>query len=184
MSWLSGAVRPCGPASPIPEPKAIMTNRSTLLLTISAASIVACSRNAPPSTPETREVETTAVTPAPAPGAALTDERAMELGRGYIELLAARDFAQLWQHLAPQPKERFGTVERFRAETEGALNTLGKEVGVISERIEPARQGMVATKLYFRISRYTGNGETPVGLMIGLTNDGSIAGMQLRRGDQ
>ena len=161
-----------------------MTNRFTFLLILSAATIVACSRNPTPTTPAAREVETTLAQPAPAAGAPLTDERAMELGRGYIEMLANRDFAQLWQHLAPQPKERFGTVERFRAETEGALNTLGKEVGVISERIEPARQGMVATRLYFRISRYAGNGETPVGLMIGLTNDGSIAGMQLRRGDQ
>ena len=161
-----------------------MPRISRSLLALSAAGFMAaCSRNPQPSAPETREADTVAVQPAPA-GAPLTDARVMELGRRYIELLAARDFEQLWQHLAARPKERFGTAERLRSETEGGLNDLGKEIGVISESVEPARQGMVATKLYLRVSRYEKSGEVPVRLLIGLTSDGSIAGMQLRRGDQ
>jgi len=151
------------------------------MLTLTAAFLLGCGSNPPPATPDVREAETAPVITA---AQTLTDERVLELGRGYIELLAARDFERLFQHLAPQPRERFVTAERLRSETEGALNDLGKEIGVISETVEPARQGMIATKLYLRVSRYATTGEVPVRLLIGLTSDGSIAGMQLRRGDQ
>jgi hypothetical protein len=39
---------------------------------------------------------------------------------------------------------------------------------------------MLADKVYLRLAHYAGPGDTPVRLLIGLRNDGSIVGMQIR----
>ena len=160
-----------------------MVNRFRSLLTLFAAAfLLACGGNPPPSTPVPEPVQTVAVQPA-ATADGLSDGRAMELGREYVALLHARGFERLWQHAAPEAKQRFGTLDRFRSGGEGALSPLGAELAVLSERVEPARVGMDADKLYLRVSHYAGAAGVPVRLMIGLKNDGSIAGMQVRRAE-
>jgi hypothetical protein len=123
-----------------------------------------------------------AAQPAAADGP-LTDERAMELARGYVELLHARDYERLWRHVTPETKQRIGTLDDFRSGAERTAGSLGAEVTVVSETVEAARAGMVADKLYVRVSHYAGAPGAPVRLMIGLKNDGSIAGLQVRRPD-
>ena len=110
----------------------------------------------------------------------ISDERVTELARGYVELLQAGEFESLWEHLAPEAKERFGTFEQFRSASEGVMNRLGTEITLVEENVEPARLGMVAHKMYHRISHYTGAQGTPVRLTIGLVNDGTIGGMTAR----
>ena len=157
-----------------------MTNRSSALLTLSAAAfLLACGGSPPPATPAPQAVS---VQPAPA-AEGLSDERAMQLARGYVELLHAGDYERLWQHVTPAVRERFGTVDRFRSEGLRALSDLGAEVTVVSERVEVARAGMVADKLYMRVSHYARGPGGPVRLMLGLKNDGSIAGLQIRPAD-
>ena len=159
-----------------------MTRRSTSLLALSAAAfLAACGGNPRPATPAPRTVEAVAV-PTAATAEALSDERAMELARGYVALLHARDYDRLWQHASPEAKQRFGTVERFRSQGERALGNLGTETVIVSERVQPASEGMLADRLYLRVSRYTG-ADGPVRLMLGLKNDGSIVAMQLRRAE-
>ena len=158
-----------------------MTKTPNSLLTLSAAAfLVACGGNPPSSTPAPERVQAAAVQPT-APVGPLSDERAMELACGYIALVHARDYARLWQHMAPEAKQRFGTLDQFRTGGEGALGNLGAEIAVVSERVEPATAGMVADKLYLRVSHYAQSKGVPVRLMIGLKKDGSIAGMQIRR---
>ncbi|HEX2210732.1 MAG TPA: hypothetical protein VHG93_23825 [Longimicrobium sp.] len=154
-----------------------MTERPSGLLVLSAAAFLAACAGTPP-----------AGAPAPQPAVAvpaadavLSDERAMELARGYVELLHARDYDGLWQHMAPEEKERF-SADQFRSESERTVGSLGAEVAVVSEEVQPARAGMAADKLYVRVSRYAGAG-TPVRLRIALKNDGSIAGLQVRPAD-
>lgn len=160
-----------------------MTKKSNSLLTLStAAFLVACGSNPPPSTPVSEAAAAVAVQPT-ATGEGLSDERAMELGRGYVALLHAGDYERLWQHVTPEAKQRFGTLDRFRSGGESALGNLGAETSVVSERVEPARAGMVADRLYLRVSHYAGAGGTPVRLLVGLKNDGSIAGLQIRRAE-
>lgn len=162
-----------------------MTMRSTVLRTLSAAAfLAACGGSPPAAAPAPQPVQAAPVQPAPAaqaPAAALSDERAMELARGYVELLHAGDYDRLWQHVAPAVRERFGTVDQFRGEGVRAMGELGAEITVVSEQVEVARAGMVADKLYLRVSHYAGAPEGPVRLMLGLKNDGSIAGLQVRR---
>lgn len=161
-----------------------MTNRSGSIVALSAAAFaLACGGNPEPSPPEPAAAQLPAVeAPAqqPAASATLSDERAMELARGYVELIQAGDFARLWEHLAPTAKERFGSVEAFQTEGRSISEELGAEVGVVSEAVEPPRAGMQANKLYLRVSHYENRAGTPVRLAIGLMNDGSIIGMQIR----
>lgn len=110
----------------------------------------------------------------------LSEARVMELARGYVELLQAGEYDRLWEHLAPEAQQRFGTLEQFRTASEGVMTRLGTEIVVLEERVEPARSGMVAHKLYHRISNYTGAEGASVRLTIGLVNDGSIGGMTAR----
>ena len=167
-----------------------MTKRYSPLLTLSAgALIMACGGNPPATTPEPETAPAPAVT---APSAAsdarksaaqgheLSDERAKEIARGYVELLKAGNYEQMWEHVTPAAKERFGSFEDFRGEGERIMSDLGTEIGIVSETIEPARAGMLANKLYFRVSHYAGADGRPVRLLIGLKNDGSIAGIQVR----
>ena len=166
-----------------------MTNRSSSLLALSAAAFaLACGGTPEPSTPEPVAVEAPqsqpAQTPAPAAAAAvagtLTDERAMEIARGYVELLHAGNYAQVWEHVTPSAKERFGSLEQFQSEGERVMSDLGKEVGIVSEAVEQPRAGMQADKLYMRVSHYERSSGAPVRMMIGLKNDGSIVGIQVR----
>ena len=156
----------------------MMKRYNTPAILSAVALIAACSGNPPAATPEP------AAAPAPVSSAApvqeLTDERAMEIARGYIELLKARNYEKMWEHVAPAAKQRIGSLEAFREEGERVMTDLGAEIGIVSETIEPARAGMLANKLYFRVSHYAGADGTPVRLLIGLTNDGSIAGIQVR----
>ena len=166
-----------------------MTNRSSALLAVTAAAFtLACGGNPEPSTPEPVIVQTTTVdtaavqTPAQGPAATetLSDERALELARGYVELLQAGEYARIWEHVAPAAKERFGTFERFASEGQRVMEDLGAEVGIVSEGVEPPRAGMQAAKLYMRVSQYERSSGTPVRLMMGLMNDGSIIGVQIQ----
>ena len=163
-----------------------MTNRSSSLLALSAAAFaLACGGTPEPSTPEPVAVEAPETQPAqsPAPAVAanaLTDERAMEIGRGYVELIHAGNYAQVWEHVAPSAKERLGSLEQFQSEGERVMSELGKEVGVVSEAVEAPRPGMAADKLYMRVSQYERSSGAPVRMMIGLKNDGSIVGIQVR----
>ena len=168
-----------------------MQNRSSLILALSAAAFtLGCGGNPEPSPPEPAaqadtaavqaRAEAPAVAPAQAPAAAatLSDERAMELARGYVELLHAGNYAQLWEHVSPTAQERFGSVERFQSEGQRVMSELGAEVGIVSEVIEPPRAGMAANKLYLRVSHYE-RAPGPVRLVLGLMNDGSIIGMNV-----
>lgn len=159
-----------------------MTKASSSLLTLSAAAfLAACGGSPPPSTRAPEPVQAVAVQPA-ATGEGLSDERAMELARGYVELLHAGDYERLWEHMAPATRERIGTLDEFRSGGQRSQGPLGPEVTVVSERVEAARAGMAADKLYVRVSHYAAV-EGPVRLMMGLKNDGSIVAVQLRRAD-
>ena len=159
-----------------------MTYRSGWILTASAAALVlACGGNSPAPGPEPEQLQPTAE--ATATQEELTDDRVIELARGYVELLQARDFERLWQHVSPEARQRIGSLDEFRSGSEAVLNRLGAEVGMISETVEPARAGMVADKLYFRVSHYAGAKEGPVRLLVGLKNDGSIAGFNVQRAE-
>ena len=158
-----------------------MTNRSSSLIALSAAAlVVACASNPPASSaPEVVPVATAEVQATPA-DTNLTDARAMELGRKYAAMFHGRSFDSLWTYATPASKERFGSVERFRTGGEQALTQIGAETGIVSETVEPASAGMTASKAYVRVSNYAGSQGTPVRLVIGLMNDGTIAGMQIR----
>jgi hypothetical protein len=118
--------------------------------------------------------------PEPAFPAALTDARVLGLGRDYAALLHAREYDRLWSHLTPEARSRLGTLASFRTWADQHLDGLGEEQSVIRETMELPREGMRADRLYIRLSRYA---EVPARLIIGLRNDGSIVGMQLRRAD-
>ncbi|MBW3569739.1 MAG: hypothetical protein KY467_01420 [Gemmatimonadetes bacterium] len=159
-----------------------MTRPSTFLLAMSAAAfLAACGGSPPAATPAPEAVPDVTVRPAADEG--LSDARAMELGRRYVALLHARDYDALWQHVTPEGQQRFGTLDRFRSEGERVLSGLGAETSVVSEGVEPARAGIPADKLYLRVAQYAGAEGGPVRLMMALTNDGSIAGLQVRRPD-
>ena len=167
-----------------------MTFRPALLPTLLASAVLAgCASNTPASTPEPASATPAVAQPAPAttaegttapPTAEISDERVMALGREYAALLHAGDFDKLWAKSAPEAQARFGTLDRFKAEGGSVMTNVGAEMGLVSERVEPARAGMLANKLYLRIGHYTKTGETPVRLVIGLKNDGTIAGVQVR----
>ncbi|HEX8359671.1 MAG TPA: hypothetical protein VF613_06185 [Longimicrobium sp.] len=166
-----------------------MMKKSGSLLTMSAAAfLVACGGNPPSAAPTPQAARTppaaagVAVRPV-ATNERLTDERVMDLARGYVEMLHARDFEKLWHAMAPEPKQRFGSLEQFRTGGERILTEFGAEMAVLSETVEPARTGMIADKVYLRSSYYARSGGTPVRMMIGLKSDGSIAGFQLRRAE-
>jgi hypothetical protein len=152
-------------------------SRATFLSTVTF--LLACGGNLPPRIPEPEGPATMAVEVA-ADGGELSDARVMELGRGYAELLYAGNYDQLWQHLTPESKARFGTVDGFRSGGEDAMNGLGAESAVLRESVELPRAGMMADRLYLRVSHYSASAGTPVRLMIGLKHDGSIVGLQLR----
>jgi hypothetical protein len=163
-----------------------MTNRSSSLFALSAAAFtLACGGNPEPSTPEPAVAQSPAAQApaqtsvgAPAADTTLSDERAMELARGYFDLLQAGNFAQAWEHVSPTGQARFGSLDRFQSEGQRILGELGAEVGIVSEAIEPPRAGMAASKLYMRVSRYE-RASGPVRMVIGLLNDGSIIGINV-----
>jgi hypothetical protein len=167
-----------------------MTFRPALLPTLFASAVLAgCASNTPATTPEPAAATPAAAQPAPATtapatatpaSAELTDERTMALGREYAALLHAGEFAKLWEKSSPEAQARFGTVEKFTTEGQGVMTRVGSDMGMVSERVEPARAGMAANKLYIRIGHYATTGQTPVQLVIGLKNDGTIAGLQVR----
>ena len=169
-----------------------MTNRSTAIIALTAAAFTfACGSNPEPVTPPPADVQAPAAqAPAaqppaaetPAPTATLTDERVMELARGYVEMLQDRDWAGVWEHVAPAGKERFGSLETFATEGERVMDELGPEVATVSETVEEPRAGMLANKVYIRVSHYEAAGDGPVRMMIGLLNDGSIVGVGVNRG--
>ena len=155
-----------------------MTERLSGLLALSAAAFLAACAGTPPAGAPEPALQPSVAVPAADADAVLSDERAMQLARGYVELLHARDYDGLWQHMASEEKELF-SADQFRSESERTVGVLGAEVAVVSEEVQPARAGMAADKLYVRVSRYAGT-ETPVRLRIALKNDGSIAGLQVR----
>ncbi len=151
--------------------------------------LFACAGNpspaaAPGVTPVPQRSQPSVSEGAAAPGPEIpSDARVIELGRRYFELLQARDHDQVWSNLTPEARARFASVAEFGSWTESVLDSLGSEVGVIREAVELPRPGMLADRLYFRVSRYAGAGATPVRLLIGMKNDGSIVGMQVRRAE-
>ena len=170
-----------------------MTFRPALLPTLLASAVLAgCASNTPAAapapdaaTPAVAQPAPAAATPAPSAAATaeLTDERVMTLGREYAAMLHAGEFDKLWEKSAPEAQQRFGTLERFRTEGGSVMTNVGSDMGMISERVEPARQGMLANKLYIRMGHYSKTGQTPVRLVIGLKNDGTIAGVQVRQAE-
>ena len=157
-----------------------MTRRSLSLLALpTAAFLLACGGNPAPETPPAADApEATAVQATPSAG--LSDERVMELGRGYAALVHAREWEQVWEHTHPEARQRFESFENFRGAGDQIMSRLGAEMSVVSEHVEPARPGMIAEKVYFRLSNYTGVPGRQVRLMIGVMSDGSIAGLQVR----
>ena len=110
----------------------------------------------------------------------ISDERVLELARGYADLLFAGDYEALWEHVSPEGKARFGTLEAFRSGGQGVMSRLGEEKLIVSENVEPATAGMIATKVYLRVSHYSGAEGSPVRLIIGLKDDGTIGGIAAR----
>ena len=155
-----------------------MTRRYLALLALpTAAFLFACGGNPAPGTPADAPTATAAQAPE---GDGLSDERVMELARGYTALLHAGEWEQLWGHLNPEARDRFESFDNFSGAGAGILARLGAEMSVVSESVEPARSGMIAEKVYLRVSNYTGVPGRQVRVMIGLMSDGSIAGMQVR----
>ena len=153
-----------------------MTRRYPTLLALPvAAFLLACGGNPEPGTPV---AAATAVQATETPG--LSDERAMELGRGYAALVQAAEWTQLWDYLHPEARARFESFENFSGAGDRIVSRLGAEMSVVSENVEPARGDMIAEKVYSRISNYTGMPGRQVRLTIGVMSDGSIAGMQVR----
>lgn len=158
-----------------------MTRRSLSLLALpTAAFLLACGGNPAPETPPADAPAATATVIEATPSDGLSDERVMELGRGYAALVHASEWEQVWDHTHPEARQRFESFENFRGAGDQILSRLGAEMSVVSEHVEPARQGMIAEKVYFRLSNYTGVPGRQVRLMIGVMSDGSIAGMQVR----
>ena len=88
----------------------------------------------------------------------------------------------------PHPVPQQGRAGR-RVQGRGAVLVLGLgpllviSVLVAGFALGKNEPGMVANKLYFRISHYAKAGDSPVRLLIGLKNDGTIAGMQVSRAE-
>lgn len=162
-----------------------MTNRPRPLLTLAAAALLAaCGGNPEPATPaaqaDTAAQASPADTVAAQPAGELTDERAMELARGYVAMLHSRDFAGLWERVTPESRQRFGTFDAFRQAGDQILTNLGAELAVESETVEAPQAGMPAARVYHRVSMYENSETQPVRLSIAMTADGSIAAIQLR----
>lgn len=110
----------------------------------------------------------------------LTDERVTELASGYLDLMHDRAWEQLWEHVAPEGRQNFGSFEEFRTSGANIMDRLETPVAVESETVEPARAGMLADRLYMRVAYYSGGQGRRVRLLVGLMKDGSIAGIQIQ----
>jgi len=158
----------------------MMTRTFRSLLALSAPAIMlACGGNPDPATPAPASAPATQP-PAAAAEQGLTDERVYELGRGYMDMIHAGEFDRLWERVSPAGKEAFGSFEAFRAEGANIVNELGAEILTVDESVQPARAGMRATKVYVRDGRYAGADDRTVRFIIGLMEDGTIAGISVR----
>lgn len=153
-------------------------NRTTPYAFVLPAALLiqACAGGAPPAQAVPEEV--VSAESAVASGGPLSDERAMELGRVYIALVHAGEIEQLWEHMAPEARERIGSYEEFRAGHERVASRLGAEISVVRETVEPASAGMIASRMYTRVSNYSGMPGRAVRIVIGLTDAGTIGGMR------
>ncbi len=157
---------------------------SRSLSSAAVAAALACAGNPSPAAPAAAPLGPAASTApepvSPALPPTLSDARVLELGRAHAALLQAREYDRLWPHLTPEAQARLGTLASFRIWGDQSLDGLGGEQQVIRESAELPREGMRADRLYVRISRHA---HASARLVIGLRNDGSIVGMQLRRAD-
>lgn len=149
-----------------------------MMVFVLAGALAGCAGNPQPESAAPASSAQAAVLPEA--GVQLSEERVMELGRTYTGLIHAGAYEQLWQATTPEARERFGSFDEFRGTGERVASRLGEELGVITEAVEPARAGMLASKLYLRVSNYAGVPGRAVRLMVGVMDDGSIAGLQVR----
>jgi len=112
-----------------------------------------------------------------AAGQPLSEERAMELGREYAQLVFDEDAETLWEHFDSDVREALGSVDGFRAMTQQIFAQTGPELTVTSEEVvEVGEQDIVA---YRRVGHYATMG-ADAALIIAIRPDESIAGLQIR----
>lgn len=156
-----------------------MTRRFRLHGSLVLVFQLACGGNPAPGAPAP-EVTAPVESPPATVAEALSDARVLALGREYTALLHAREHDRLWQHLSPEAKARFGSAVELRNGIDRIFEELGDEQSVVRESVELPRPGMLADRVYLRIARYAGRANGPVRVMIGVRNDGSVVGMQVR----
>lgn len=110
--------------------------------------------------------------------APLSDERVIELGQRYADLVYAGDIEALWQHFDPEMKAEVGSADAFAGTIDQIFAQTGPETMIVDEEVVDPRSEDI--RVYQRRARYANMGGMDAYLIIALRPDGSIAGLFVR----
>ena len=99
----------------------------------------------------------------------------MEQGRLYTAWLYGSQFDKLWDRFSPEMRQTFGSVSDLASFAGRAVSRLGREHGVVDERVERAS----ASQVYSRTASFD-RARHPMLLEWSLAPDGQVTGLVLR----
>ena len=99
----------------------------------------------------------------------------IEQGRLYTTWLYGNQFDKLWDRFSPEMRQTFGSVSELASFAGRAVSRLGREHGVVDERVERASPFQV----YSRTASFD-HARHPMLLEWSLAPDGKVTGLVLR----
>lgn len=77
----------------------------------------------------------------------LTQQQALELGRKYVAQFYNRDVEEIWRHMSTDMRHALGSEAALLEISAKLRKDLGKETGILNERVLPSLQYKVYTRL-------------------------------------
>jgi hypothetical protein len=117
----------------------------------------------------------TLVVVACAPGTERPERLVLEQGRQYTTWLYGSQYDKLWNRFSPEMRQTFGSVSDLASFASRAVTRMGREHGVVDERVE-------RTEPFGVYSRSASFDNAPKRMRIewSLTEDGEVTGLLLR----
>ncbi len=100
----------------------------------------------------------------------MTQQQALELGRKYVTQFYNNEVTEIWSHMSPDMRHALGSEASLREISAKLQKDLGKETGVLNERVLPS----LKFKIYTRLVSFTTVPEMVV--QFTFAPDGEIAG--------
>lgn len=114
-----------------------------------------------------------------APARDPSSPKVMEQGRIYTSWLYGKEYGKLYDRLAPEMRQVFGSAAELGAFAGRAVGTLGKERQVADEHVVDEKQD----KVYTRTASFTG-ARKPMTIEWSLTPTGAVNGLLVKPAEE